>query len=259
MARPRESLSLSHARRVALGAQGFNDPIPRATPDRRALRRVVGRTGCSRSTRSMCWPEPTTCRCSAGSVRTRPRCSRRPPIARRGCSSSTGATRRACSPSSCIRCCAGAWTNAREHAWGGMRRIAKERPDLLSGLLADITSDGPLTLSAARASGTTAHLPRRTGPWWDWSDVKRALEFLFWAGEITTAERRGFERAYDLPERVLPAAVWRRRRRIATRRSASCCVDRSARWVSRRPETCATTTGCRPPTASADPRAGRGW
>jgi uncharacterized protein len=49
--------------------------------------------------------------------------------------------------------------------------------------------------------------PERTGPWWDWSDVKRAFEFLFWSGQITSARRRGFERLYDLPERVLPPEV----------------------------------------------------
>ena len=45
------------------------------------------------------------------------------------------------------------------------------------------------------------------GGWWGWSDGKGALEFLFWAGLVTTATRRGFERIYDLPERVLPKAV----------------------------------------------------
>jgi uncharacterized protein YcaQ len=49
--------------------------------------------------------------------------------------------------------------------------------------------------------------PRQAGPWWDWSDVKRAFAFLFWSGQITAARRRGFERWYDLPERVLPRAV----------------------------------------------------
>jgi uncharacterized protein YcaQ len=49
--------------------------------------------------------------------------------------------------------------------------------------------------------------PRRAGPWWDWHDAKRALEWLFWSGRVTSAGRRGFERLYDLPERVLPAAV----------------------------------------------------
>jgi uncharacterized protein YcaQ len=96
--------------------------------------------------------------------------------------------------------------DAEHRAWGGLRRVSEERPDLISGLLKDITADGPLT-AAELSARHDRDLPQRTGPWWDWSDVKLALEFLFWAGEITTAERRGFERAYDIPERVLPADV----------------------------------------------------
>jgi hypothetical protein len=49
--------------------------------------------------------------------------------------------------------------------------------------------------------------PRRPGPWWDRSDTKNALEWLFWSGQVTSAGRRGFERIYDVPERVLPPSV----------------------------------------------------
>jgi uncharacterized protein len=48
---------------------------------------------------------------------------------------------------------------------------------------------------------------RRGEPWWSWSDTKRAFEFLFWSGLITSARRRRFERLYDLTERVLPRSV----------------------------------------------------
>ena len=42
--------------------------------------------------------------------------------------------------------------------------------------------------------------------WWGWSDGKKAVEYLFWSGQLAVAGRRGnFERLYDLPERVLPA------------------------------------------------------
>jgi uncharacterized protein len=98
------------------------------------------------------------------------------------------------------------WRMARAHdeAWGGMRRIATEQPELVARVLEDVRAHGPI--SAAQLSADEQ--PKRTGPWWDWSDVKRAIEYLFWSGEVTSARRRGFERLYDLPERVLPKAVF---------------------------------------------------
>jgi hypothetical protein len=58
-------------------------------------------------------------------------------------------------------------------------------------------------LSAREITGAGA----RRGGWWGWSDGKRALEALFAAGRLAAAGRRGFERLYDLPERVIPARV----------------------------------------------------
>jgi uncharacterized protein YcaQ len=84
-----------------------------------------------------------------------------------------------------------------------MRRIQRERPELVARVLEEVRARGPVAASEVMAE----ERPARTGPWWDWSDVKRAFEWLFWSGRITAARRRGFERLYDLPERVLPAAV----------------------------------------------------
>jgi uncharacterized protein len=88
-------------------------------------------------------------------------------------------------------------------AWGGMQRISRERPELLERLVEEVRERGPISASELAAD----EAPRRAGPWWDWSDIKRALEFLFWSGRLTSARRRRFERLYDLPERVLPRAV----------------------------------------------------
>ena len=70
-------------------------------------------------------------------------------------------------------------------------------------MLDEVRATGPVAASAVLEH----ERPKRTGPWWDWSDVKRAMEWLFWSGQVTSARRRGFERLYDLPERVLPPEV----------------------------------------------------
>lgn len=43
------------------------------------------------------------------------------------------------------------------------------------------------------------------GPWWDWSETKRAVELMFAWGEVATAGREGFQRRYALAHDVLPA------------------------------------------------------
>lgn len=45
---------------------------------------------------------------------------------------------------------------------------------------------------------------KRTASWWGGKDSKRLAEALWSAGELAIRERRGFQRIYDLPERVIP-------------------------------------------------------
>jgi uncharacterized protein len=46
---------------------------------------------------------------------------------------------------------------------------------------------------------------RPSGGFWDWHPDKVALEFLWRTGELTIARRQGFQKVYDLAERVIPA------------------------------------------------------
>jgi uncharacterized protein len=48
-----------------------------------------------------------------------------------------------------------------------------------------------------------AHLGERAG-WWDWKPHKKWLEALFAAGDLMVAKREGFQRVYDLAQRVAP-------------------------------------------------------
>jgi uncharacterized protein YcaQ len=87
-----------------------------------------------------------------------------------------------------------------EGVYGELARFVTERRAYVESVLETVRNGGPVSASALEG-------PKGAGGWWGWSDAKRALEWLFWAGLVTTKTRRGFERVYDLPERVLPAAI----------------------------------------------------
>ncbi|SDU98968.1 winged helix-turn-helix domain-containing protein [Pseudomonas mucidolens] len=82
-----------------------------------------------------------------------------------------------------------------------MARFGREQQVTIRRVLAIVEQQG------AVGAGSLSTREERAGPWWDWSDEKHALEWLFAAGLVTVAGRRGFERLYDLPERVIPAAI----------------------------------------------------
>lgn len=84
-----------------------------------------------------------------------------------------------------------------------LARFGQERQDVIRRVLASVQEQGAL------GAGSLSTRQEKAGPWWDWSAEKHALEWLFAAGEVTVAGRRGFERLYDLPERVLPASILR--------------------------------------------------
>ncbi len=203
MPRPRLSLSRSEARRMALGALGFAEARPEA-PGLRHLGRVVERLHLLQ----------------IDSVNVFARAHLMPLFSRLG-PYDTGLLDRAAyagrrrrlfeywgHEASFIRLDLQPlfrWRMERaargEGTYGGLARFGRERADFIAAVLRQVEERGPLAARELEEGG------RGAGSWWGWSDGKRALEWLFWAGRVTTATRRGFERVYDLPERVFPQAV----------------------------------------------------
>jgi uncharacterized protein YcaQ len=72
-------------------------------------------------------------------------------------------------------------------------------PKVMDLVLRRIQAEGPLQ---SKDFATPPGL--KAGPWWDWKPTKKALEILFQQGELMIATRKGFQKVYDLPERVLP-------------------------------------------------------
>lgn len=195
------ALSRAQARRVALAAQGFADARPAGPIDRRHVRTVLGRVGLIQidSVNVLVRSQELALFARLGPHRrdvlaamaadgelfeywgheasllpsgTHPHLRWRMDAARRG------------------------------ETWQSTARVARERPDFIEELYAQVRRRGPASASELGGAG------ERKGPWWGWGDTKRALEFLFWCGRITARRRTNtFERIYDIPERVLPPAV----------------------------------------------------
>ncbi|WP_081866379.1 winged helix-turn-helix domain-containing protein [Blastococcus sp. URHD0036] len=92
---------------------------------------------------------------------------------------------------------------AEEHAWGNMVRLQRERPGYVAEVLDRVREQGP-----TRAGELLETRRERSGTMWNWHPGKVALEWLFFTGVLTARARTaGFERVYDLTERVFPAAV----------------------------------------------------
>lgn len=220
-------MSLSVARRTALAAQGFTDPRPAGEPTRRHLNRALGRTKLLQ----------------LDSVNVAMRAHYAPLLARLGPydpalvddAAWTDTARR---PRLLVEC----WAHEaslipvedwpllmsgakRRGWWRGYERLVDESTGLVEDVLAVVKELGPVGAGTIERELTGGE--RRTpGSWWERSDVKKVCEWLFGIGELTTGTRRGFERCYDLTERVLPASV--RARRVEPAEAARALVARSA-------------------------------
>jgi uncharacterized protein YcaQ len=85
----------------------------------------------------------------------------------------------------------------------GWVNFAKNNAGLIQEVLEQIRQHGPAGAGDVEKAIKQEQLAKKAG-WWEWSDSKTALEWLFWSGQVTTSTRRNFERVYDLTERVYP-------------------------------------------------------
>jgi uncharacterized protein YcaQ len=86
---------------------------------------------------------------------------------------------------------------------GGRRwygEVDRTHPHLRRHVLDEIRSRGPL--GSRHFDGAA-----RQGEMWGWKPAKQMLELLWNHGDLVVAGRQGFQRLYDLPERVLPGAI----------------------------------------------------
>src|SRR4051812_29183921 len=197
-----ERLGAPLARRIALAAQGFADPRPSGAVDSRQLRRVASRLAVVQ----------------IDSVNVLSRSHYLPAFSRLGpyprpAMDALAHPRRALFeywaheasflPVRLHPYLRWRMAAAEQHAWGSMVRIQRERPGYVAEIEAQVREGGPL-----KASDLLEPKPDRPGTMWNWHAGKVALEWLFYTGVLTARARTaGFERVYDLTERVIPAEV----------------------------------------------------
>ena len=206
MALTSDTLRSSEARRIALHAQGFNDPRPTGRIDRRHFRRVLSRVG--------------LVQIDSVNVLTRshelPFLARLGPYPREALSDwlwGSGevfeywgheASLLPVHVHPLLR-----WRMRKDHAWGGMVKVAARRPQLVQQVFDAVAGRGPVTLGELEHLGDANKRGKAApGNMWNWSDAKKAVELLFWNGDVSAIRNpASFGRQYVLPDRVVPAAV----------------------------------------------------
>jgi uncharacterized protein YcaQ len=202
-------LTSAHARRIAVAAQGFNEPRTQGAVTRAHLRRLISRI--------------QVLQLDSVSVAVRahyaPVFSRLGPYDRDVLDRAAWA-HTARSPRLLVEYWAHEAALMAVDDWPLMRwrmrhyrhgrwgtHIVKANPKLADKIVAAVAEIGPSTAGQIEAYLSTAPRGPR-GDWWgSRSDTKWVAEALFAAGTLTTATRVGFARHYDLAERVLPAEV----------------------------------------------------
>jgi uncharacterized protein YcaQ len=205
---PIERLSAAQARRIALAAQGFADRPPPGEPTKRHLARMIARVGLIQ----------------IDSVNVLVRSHYLPVFARLGPYARALLDEAAWGKNRTLFEYWGheasliplamqplfRWRMAQARdgigVWSGLKRLYDDHGPFIESVAAEIDRRGPIGAGELEVGGK-AQNGKTPGGWWGWSDGKRALEWLFWTGRVTTATRRGFERLYDLTERALPRAV----------------------------------------------------
>ena len=225
-----QKMNADVARRIALGAQGFADPRPDTAPTRRHLQKALSRIRLLQ----------------LDSVNVAVRAHYMPLFSRLGAYSPSLVDEAAWSHSARRpRLLVEYWAHEaslvpvedwpllhsgakRPGWWKNYTAVVTSSPQLVDDILAVVKELGPIGAGAiekALAGGG----PRAKDHWgWNWSEVKKVCEYLFGEGVLTTGSRRGFERLYDLSERVLPPEVLARRLSISAEEGARELVARAA-------------------------------
>lgn len=191
-------LSIQRARRIALAAQGFNDPKPKGPASVRGFRRALDRM-------TILQLDSVNVICRSHFL---------PMFARLGpydqdkldnwiwqsgenleyLGHEASITKMELQPLFRER--------MRQRRWKMGEKLEAEEPEYVASVLAQVDEHGPLSISDLEDKGD------RTGPWWGMSKGKVCLESNYVKGTLAIHKRtKTFLTVYDPIERVVPASI----------------------------------------------------
>ena len=213
MTSPDETISIAQARRLALVGAGLLAPRCLGLPERSGARPAAARERCHRIIEHFGYLQLDTVAVSGARTHSIVLATRL-----EGLDASLGETLLAPGaplfeywgheaswlPLSLYPCLAWRRHEYKTHPWWG--DVLREHPEVARSIVQRIEQEGPLrSLDLEGSSG---------GGWWNLKLTRRVAESLWLAGRLAVRERRGFQRSFDLVERVIPPET--RSRRVST-------------------------------------------